>query len=71
MLKYILTVSIVLFNVAFVFGSGDQVSILSKDTFDCNTLTENDRLPEDWNWMDVREQLRRRDVLVEFSVLGG
>lgn len=63
MLKYILTVSIVLFNVASVFGSGDQVNILSKDTFDCKTLTENDRLPENWKWMDVREQLKEEGCL--------
>ena len=54
MLKYILTISVTLFH--FAFGAESSVNYLSPDSFDCMALTENDRLPEDWNWTAVADR---------------
>ena len=61
MLKYILLVYVALLNVPFVFGAEDSGRILDKNDFDCEELTENDQLPDDWNWMDVADRLKTKE----------
>jgi hypothetical protein len=67
MLTYILSVYVALFNITFVFGSEGSIRILDKADFDCDSITENDELPPDWNWMEVADKLKTEQCFANIA----
>lgn len=74
MFVYELFLFAILSNIVFTSqteeGEAPVSTFANTDTFDCMKITNNDRLPEDWNWTSVGDKLDTKECFERIAANG-